>query len=491
MINEPVRGVIPDPSFYSLSGLDMVRSYIRRDIPATPHARLLGYRLTQVNSGSVVVNLPLSPWLDINDGFVDLTAIAELGIFVTARTAAPPGTHSSTVNQSLRYLRACTIEDEAVIARGRILHAGTNFTTVDVQLEDSLGRAVAHATGSVITTPIDPSPPKRTAEHPPIIDEPVYATPDPPLRPLPPNTEPSARRGTTPLYSFFGATIDEASEGYSRVSMPTSEWFCNLYREVQPGIVGTMIGFGGAPSLLSVGDDQQRLVVINQTVSFLKPVHPDGRPIVAVSNAMGDRDGILICNVETVNADGEIVMVSQGTGMLVDRRSRTGPRPADRKLLSVLFTDLVGSTAHATSIGDAPWRELLDQHDALVRKQLSLHKGREVKTMGDGFLATFESPTSAVRCARGIRDGVRRLGLNMRAGIHAGECDVVGSDVTGLAVVVASRVQSAAGDGDVLVSNTVRELVSGSDLAFEDRGEHMLKGLDAPWRLFALTDEPK
>jgi class 3 adenylate cyclase len=486
VLNEPVRGVTPEPSFGSLSGLEQLRWYIRGAIPPTSHSRLIGYRLTQVSSGTVVINCPLSPWLDINDGFVDLTAIAELTVFATAMTGAPSASHGRTVNQSLRYLRACTVEDDAVIARGRILHAGTNFTTVDVLLEDALGRAVAHATGSVVIIPVDPPPPLIEGERPATVDEPVYATPDPPRRPLPPEITRSALLGTSPLFSLFGAKVIERSEGFARVSLPASEWFCNMYREVQGGIIGTMIGFAGAPSLLSLAETGQRLVVINQTVSLMKPVPPDGRALTATSTVVGERDGILICNVETLNADGEVVMVGQGTGMLLDRRSRTGPRTVDRKLLSVLFTDLVGSTEHARGVGDAQWREVLDEHDGLVRKQLALHKGREVKTMGDGFLATFDSPTRAVQCARAIRDGLHRIGLGMRAGIHTGECDIVGGDVTGVAVHVAARVQSAAGTGEVLVSNTVRDLVSDSDLVFEDRGEHTLKGMDSPWRLFAL-----
>jgi class 3 adenylate cyclase len=122
----------------------------------------------------------------------------------------------------------------------------------------------------------------------------------------------------------------------------------------------------------------------------------------------------------------------------------------------------------------------------LARRQLEIHGGREVKTTGDGFLATFESPTRAMQCARAIRDGVRRLGLELRAGIHVGECEVGGGDVAGLAVHVASRVQSAAEPGEILVSSTVRDLTAGSGFRLIDRGAHELKGLEGKWMLFAV-----
>jgi class 3 adenylate cyclase len=154
----------------------------------------------------------------------------------------------------------------------------------------------------------------------------------------------------------------------------------------------------------------------------------------------------------------------------------------------VLFTDIVGSTEHAERLGDTKWREVLDEHHALVRRQLQAYKGREVKTTGDGFLMAFDSPARAVQCARAIRDAVARLGLEIRAGLHSGECEVVGSDLAGIAVHVASRVQAAAGPGEVLVSSTVRDLVAGSGLRFTDRGHHTLKGLEGEWHLLGVED---
>ena len=157
-------------------------------------------------------------------------------------------------------------------------------------------------------------------------------------------------------------------------------------------------------------------------------------------------------------------------------------------LLTVLFTDLVGSTERAGQEGDANWRAVLEDHHAIVRRQIELHAGREVKTTGDGFLATFDSPSRAVHCARAIKSGLAKLGLDLRAGVHTGECELMGADVAGLAVHVASRVESAAEPGEILVSNTVRDLAAGSGLDFIDRGAHELKGISGTWQLFAVAE---
>lgn len=140
----------------------------------------------------------------------------------------------------------------------------------------------------------------------------------------------------------------------------------------------------------------------------------------------------------------------------------------------------------AERLGDERWRHLLDEHHGLVRKQLGLFKGREVKTTGDGFLATFDSPGRAVQCTRAIREGVRRLGLEIRAGLHTGECEVSGADVAGIAVHIAARIQGSAGAGEILVSGTVRDLVTGSGLRFSDHGRHHLKGIEGDWLLFLV-----
>ena len=168
----------------------------------------------------------------------------------------------------------------------------------------------------------------------------------------------------------------------------------------------------------------------------------------------------------------------------------TGQQPEvadDRVLATVLFTDIVDSTRRAAEIGDRDWHALLDAHDAVVRSQLARFRGREVNRTGDGFLAMFDGPQRAIRCAMAIRDAVQALGIEVRAGLHTGECEVRGDDIGGIAVHIGARVSALAGSNDVLVSSTLRDLVIGSGLEFEDRGAHELKGVPGEWRIFAVT----
>ena len=164
------------------------------------------------------------------------------------------------------------------------------------------------------------------------------------------------------------------------------------------------------------------------------------------------------------------------------------PPQTDRVLATVLFTDLVDSTRQAARLGDRRWRELLVTHDALVTEELDRFRGRVVKFTGDGVLATFDGPARAIRCACAIRDAVQALGVEVRAGLHTGEIELRGDDVSGIAVHTAQRVSSLAGAGEVLVSRTVADLLAGSEIAFHERGEHELKGVPGTWRLYSVLD---
>ena len=198
-----------------------------------------------------------------------------------------------------------------------------------------------------------------------------------------------------------------------------------------------------------------------------------------------------IPNARYVELDGaDHIWFTENTDEIVDeieefltgtrrRTTRTG------RLATVLFTDIVGSTARAAELGDTRWRALLDEHDTIVRQELARFGGREIDTTGDGFLATFDGPGRAIRCAGAIRDALARIGLAVRAGVHTGEVEVRGERIGGLAVHIGARVAATAGGGDIVVSNTVKDLLAGSGLTFADRGEHELKGVPGTWRLFA------
>jgi class 3 adenylate cyclase len=156
-------------------------------------------------------------------------------------------------------------------------------------------------------------------------------------------------------------------------------------------------------------------------------------------------------------------------------------------LATVLFADIVGSTERAAALGDRKWRDVLDGYYSVARRELTRFRGREVDTAGDGFFASFDGPARGIRCAQAIAAGVRPLGSEVRAGLHTGECEVIGDKVGGIAVHIGARVAGRAGAGEVLVSSTVKDLVAGSGLRLEERGAHVLKGVPGEWRLFAVA----
>jgi pimeloyl-ACP methyl ester carboxylesterase len=235
----------------------------------------------------------------------------------------------------------------------------------------------------------------------------------------------------------------------------------------------------------------------------VRAVLPAVRVPTLVIHASGDRDAkidegrYLASHIKGARflelAGGDhIWFLSQTADDVVDAVEEflTGVRPTreiDRFLATVLFTDIVGGTARAAELGDTRWREVIERHHAIVRTELGRHRGVEEDTAGDGFFATFDAPARGVRCALAIRDRVRELGLEIRAGVHTGECEVIAGKTGGIAVIVGARVREQAAPGEVLVTSTVRDLTSGAGLAFEDRGLRQLKGVPRDWQLFAAA----
>jgi class 3 adenylate cyclase len=202
--------------------------------------------------------------------------------------------------------------------------------------------------------------------------------------------------------------------------------------------------------------------------------------------------GSLIPGARLIELPGEDDLWFAGdSDAIVDaiQKFTTGVRPApklDRVLVTVLFTDIVDSTKRAAEIGDERWKRLLSDHHVRTREELERHRGREIDTTGDGFFATFDGPARAVRCAQAIQSSVRQIGIDLRAGVHTGEVELVADGVQGLAVHIGARVGALAAPSEVLVSTTVKDLVAGSGLAFEDAGEHELKGVPGRWRLYRV-----
>jgi class 3 adenylate cyclase len=193
----------------------------------------------------------------------------------------------------------------------------------------------------------------------------------------------------------------------------------------------------------------------------------------------------LVAGADRIPSVGDHAAVVAAVAGFLDEVQQSPPAEPERVLATVLFTDIVGSTERAAELGDAAWRNLLRSHHGLVRRELARYRGREMDTAGDGFFATFDGPARAIRCACAVRDAVRELDLEIRAGLHAGECEFLDGKAAGIAVSIGARVASTARGGEVLVSSTVRDLVAGSGIAFDERGEASLKGVPGEWRLFA------
>ena len=355
---------------------------------------------------------------------------------------------------------------------------------METLIEDPLGRTVAHATGSTVNVPLDPPPPAWSPPPDELAQEAQYTTPDPFYRGIPSSLD---QTELWPAAAYLGMQVEDRSDTSAITTMAASPWFSNARREVEPGIIAAFANHTAALVTTHLADTQ-RAVTFELAVSILGRIPPaDGRELRSSAKLVERVDDRLLVDGRVEDADDGLIASLRGTLALREHRARRRS-PSNRMLLTVLFTDLVGSTERAGAEGDAKWRALLEDHHTIVRRQIELHTGREVKTTGDGFLVTFDSPSRAVQCARDIKTGLAKFGLEIRAGVHTGECELIGADVAGLAVHVASRVQSTAEPGEILVSNTVRDLAVGSGLDFIDRGGHDLKGVSGTWQLFAVAE---
>jgi class 3 adenylate cyclase len=260
------------------------------------------------------------------------------------------------------------------------------------------------------------------------------------------------------------------------------DWFVwHMRRSLSPG--SALTAFRAAMEL-DVGDVLQAVRV--PTLVIAHPI----RPGPAQYTVRRIRDAEIaelpeLRGVYTWAEDDAHRAAMEATERFVARLAK--PDGSERVLASILFTDIVGSTELVARLGDSAWRELLQRHHAVVRRELARFQGRELDTAGDGFFAVFDGPARAVRAASAIRDALLPLEIQIRSGVHTGECEVSDGKVAGIAVSIGARISSLAGPGEVLVSSTVKDLVAGSGLSFDDRGDHQLKGIPETWRLYALS----
>lgn len=500
---EPVRGIVPDARDASVPGIERVRALAGGTGPLPPLCHLVGLRVSHVEPASVTVSLPASPWL-INavNIHVSLDLLAAVTCELAGLTAVQIGDRARLVALNTEAMRMARVSDGPFTARGTVVHAGHTFVRVRATVHDGVGRVVGQAIGTLAMETGDGS--VRTSRAP--AAPPHYNDPDPPERPAPANEFPmrvwdemeplevfrAIGSGEIPAPSvnrLFDIQMLDSAPGSCTFSIPASRWFSFQDDVVDPAILNTVSGMASGAAAMNLGTRDRISGEINRTIAFERPIPADDRAILMRATTRLQGENLMICDVETSDPDGNIAALEQAVWLLVPRRGDTWAKPAaQRKLATVLFTDIVASTERAATLGDAAWSQLLSEHQDIVRRQLQIFGGNEIKTTGDGFLATFDSPANAVQCARAIRDRVQTSGLQIRAGLHAGELEVTDDDVAGIAVHIASRILSACAANEILVSSTVRDLTTGSGLRLENRGSHKLKGLDEDWLLYASRD---
>jgi len=294
-----------------------------------------------------------------------------------------------------------------------------------------------------------------------------------------------------PVWQTYGLQLNHVAEGRVVLSMLASEWFCGALRgELSCQAIAALADISAWSCAISLQRTRISVVMLDVDTRFLRAVRPDGRRLRSETTSTEVAPHLFVIDGKMRDADGRLVALTSGATARIDssRRVRRYRRESRRTLATMLFTDIVDSTGHAQRLGDTAWRALLEQHNLAVRREVSRCNGTEVTTTGDGFFARFDSPAQAVEAARAVRQVMTALDIEIRAGIHTGECEMEGTSLTGMAVHIASRIQAAALPGEILVSPTVKDLAVGSTLRFIDRGERQLKGVPDRWRLYAVAE---
>lgn len=500
--DESVRGRTPPPWIYALPGIERARAYSRGLLPWPPLSRLLGLRTTHVAAGTATVVMPASEAMSTGSGQLELSSLMMTALRSASLTALPAGVDAVPLTYSNYFFRPARPQPGNILGRARVVNSGNLFVVAEVQVEDPDGRHCAQGTLQSAIRPVEPAPPPPPATMQPV-EEPVYDTPDPYLRRFSSESFRSAfergdgpavalalLQGEPPICHLLGMGFEEVTLGRGMASMPASEWFVVEDGKVSPNIISTFASLAGWASSITMLRPDRSMAALDGTVRFLHPVRADGRRLHAESHSTEAATDLRVAYTTIRDADGKLVAQHTGAVTLLDiaRRARRQRGESRRVLATLLFADIVDSTGHAKRLGDAGWQRLLEDQRLAVRREVSRHNGTEVDTAGDGFFARFDAPAHAIGAASASRQATTSLGLEVRTGIHTGECELQGSKLAGMAVHIAARVQAAAQPGEILVSSTVKDLAVGSGLRFADRGEQILKGVPDPWRLYAVVD---
>jgi uncharacterized protein (TIGR00369 family) len=490
-----------------LPGLELLRASLERRLADPPVTKLTGLRLSEVGLGMASAWMPASAWWQSAAGvfLAGTTAfVANLALGSSVLTSAPAGMGVTTTELSVSFLRAATVRSQTIIGRGRLIQATRSLGLAEATLEDARGRLLGHSSSRSVLYRADPEilAARRLPEVP------ASDLTEPYLREVEGDIYGQEYWDTTaglavmqqlvdgldpPCFRLLGVRAVEAREGAMTMSMAASGWLCNGFGVVYTGAVAYL---ADAAMTLAVGTTVPAATAfstIDLKLYLLRPVLPADGELIARATVAHRGRTIAIATCQITGPDGALVAQATGSVLILPRRHWERPvQVADeitaesgRVLTTVLFTDIVGSTRQAAGLGDDRWRQVLAEHHAIVREQIRRFRGREVDTAGDGFLIAFDGAARAVQCAMAVRQHLRRIGLEIRSGIHVGECEEIGGQLVGIAVHIGSRVLGIAEPGEVLVSSTVRDLVAGSAIEFDDRGEHTLKGIAGPWRLYA------
>ncbi len=505
---EPARGGLWGREVVGMSGLEMLRAAVERRLPDAPATKLTGLRLSEAGLGTASASMPASPWWQSGAGVFlagTIAFVSDLPLGSAVLTSAPAGWGITSSELSVNFLRTPTVRSETIIGRGRLIHGTRSLGLSEAAIEDGRGRLLAHATSRCVLFPLDAEVMESRAQDAPQ----ASSSPDPYLRPVEgdvrgreywdstPGTEVIkqvvAGDFVPPCYLLMGLRAVDGAEGEMTLAMRKSRWLCNAFGVIYGGAIAFL---ADATMILAAGSTVPAGTAFNTIdlkVNFLRPVRPDEGELRARAHLVHRGRTIAVLNCEV--RDEHDKLVAQATGSVLLLPGRFWERPvqvaeeiapeAGRVLTTLMFVDVVDSTRRAAELGDRRWRDVLAEYQAAVREQVQRFNGSEVDSVGDGFLVEFDGAARAVRCAAAVREAVRRAGVEVRAAVHAGECERSGGKLVGITVHAGSRIEALAGSGEILVSSLVKELVSGTGIQFDDRGEHDLKGIPGSWRLFA------
>lgn len=510
VVREQPRGSTWGADVLQSSGLEVLRAGLERRLPDAPVTRLTGLRLSEVGLGMATAWMPASEWWQSGAGvfFAGTTAfVADMAVGSAVLTSAPPGIGITTSELSVSFLRAPTIRSQTIIGRGRLIHGTRSLGLAEATLEDGRGRLLGHASSRCVLFRVDPE--ILAARD--VVQPAASDLPDPYLREVEGEVygpdywdstpgltvmeQVVAGEFVPPGFRLMGLRGVETREGEMVMTMPASGWLANPFGVVYGGAIAFL---ADAAILLSGATTVPAATAFNTIdlkLYFLRPVVPAEGELVARATVVHRGRTIAVVTCPITGPDG--ALVAQATGSVLILPGRHWERPVQiadeltvdtaRFLTTLLFVDMVDSTRRATELGDERWRRLLSDYHAFVREQIRRFRGREIDSAGDGFFVAFDSAARAVQCAAAVRDQLKKLGVDVRCGIHAGEREESGGKLVGIAVHIGARIGAAAGAGEILISSTVKDLVAGSGLGFDERGEHTLKGVADPWRLYAVT----